>query len=177
VSPGSDPPSAEELEQLEELGDDAIVAQQLGAHAPKPRVQVVEEARSIVISEHPPGRATPAPEAQAPAGDKAPKKKRSERTEKTVVIRDRRQIDDLRRHIAKVSSSAPPPPSQGILLWVIVGVAAFLLGGVVALFATREEAPAQVAPTPSAQATVGLVGSASAEPPPVSIDALPIEKK
>ena len=46
-------PEPEELEQLEELGDDAIIAQQQGAHIPKPRAQVTEEARSVVISDHP----------------------------------------------------------------------------------------------------------------------------
>src|SRR5436190_1184826 len=55
ASPGSDPPGEDELEQLEELGDDAIIAQQQGAHVPKPRAQVTEEARSIVISDHPSG--------------------------------------------------------------------------------------------------------------------------
>jgi hypothetical protein len=180
ASGGSDLPGAEELEQLEELGDDAIIAQQQGAHVPKPRAQVTEEARSIVISEH------PAPGLSPPSAPKIPVKpqsrKRSERTEKTVVIRDRRQIEELRREMEKRKPVATPSPSQGqgLMLWVIVGVAAFLTGGLVALLATRDEGDVPAAPAP----TVSAAGStpapsvapvAPAEPPSVSIDQLPIE--
>ena len=173
ASGGSDLPRAEELEQLEELGDDAIIAQQQGAHAPAPRAQVTEEARSIVISEHPAPGSNPPLEPKIPAG-----RKRSERTEKTVVIRDRRQIEELRREMAKRKPVAAPPPSKGLLLWVIVGVAAFLTGGLVALFATRDEAsdPVPAAPVVSAQAPAPSVAPvATTEPPSVSIDQLPIE--
>jgi hypothetical protein len=176
ASGGLDLPRAEELEQLEELGDDAIIAQQQGAHAPKPRAQVTEEARSIVISDH------PAPGSNPPSAPKIPvdpgTRKRSERTEKTVVIRDRRQIEELRREMAKRKPVAAPPPSKGLLLWVIVGVAAFLTGGLVALFATREDSSGAVpaAPAVSAEAPAPSVAPvATTEPPSVSIDQLPIE--
>lgn len=167
-----------ELEHLEELGDDAIIAQQQAAHVPKPRVQVTEEARSVVISDH------PTPGSNPPSDPKIPKeklRKRSDRTEKTVVIRDRRQVEELRRQMAArkakgVATAAPAP--GGILLWVIVGVAAFVMGGLVALFATREDssgaamtkAVASSTPTPSAAPVV-----LTAEPPKVSIEELPIE--
>jgi hypothetical protein len=176
ASGGSDLPGAEELEQLEELGDDAIIAQQQGAHVPKPRVQVTEEARSIVISDHP--GSLPPSASKIPA--KPPTRKRSERTEKTVVIRDRRQIEELRREMAKrkPAAAAAPSPRQGVLLWVIVGVAAFLTGGLVALFATRNDAgvPATSAPTVSVEVPAPSVAPAVPnEPPSVSIDQLPIE--
>ena len=178
ASGGSDLPGAEELEHLEELGDDAIIAQQQGAHVPKPRVQVTEEARSIVISEHPSPGESPPSASKIPA--KAPSRKRSERTEKTVVIRDRRQLEELRREMAKrkPGAAAAPPPRRGVLLWVIVGVAAFLTGGLVALFATRDDAgaPATTAPTVSAEKPAPSVAPAVPnEPPSVSIDQLPIE--
>lgn len=110
-------------------------------------------------------------------------RRRSERTEKTVVIRDRRQVEELRRQMAqrkeRLAPVAAPAPNKNLLLWVIVGVAAFLTGGLVALFATREEspAPAQSAPVPSAVAAPKAVPTATSEPPSVSIDELPIEKK
>lgn len=172
---GPDLPRADELEQLEELGDDAIIAQQQGAHAPKPRVQVTEEARSIVISNH------PAPGSHPPSAPKIPTdsggRKRSERTEKTVVIRDRRQIEELRREMEKRRPRAAPAPSKGLLLWVIVGVAAFLTGGLVALFATREEGVEAAVPSPalSALPLPSTAPIATTEPPSVSIDELPIE--
>ena len=178
ASGGHDQPRAEELEQLEELGDDAIIAQQQGAHAPKPRAQVTEEARSIVISDHPaPGPNPP----DAPAIPAAPTvKKRSERTEKTVVIRDRRQIDELRREIEKRKPKAGVAalPTQGLLLWVIVGVVAFLTGGLVALFATRDDSAAAAVAKPVVSAEPAVPSAApvvTAEPPSVSIDQLPIE--
>jgi hypothetical protein len=171
LRPGAEP---EELEQLEELGDDAIIAQQQGAHVPKPRAQVTEEARSVVISDHPPQGSSPPP---APAV-KQEDPKRRERTEKTVVIRDRRKIDELRREMElrkqKMAKAAAGP---GLWIWVVVGVAAFLMGGLVALFATREE-DAGVAPIPSAalQAPAATPAATdSVEPPSVSIDELPIE--
>lgn len=174
-----DLPRADEIEQLEELGDDAIVAQQLGAHAPKPRAQVTEEARSIVISEHP----APGPNLglDSPGAPKIPSdsrgKKRSERTEKTVVIRDRRQLEELRREMAKRRPPPEPAPSKGLLLWVIVGAAAFLAGGLVALLATRDDSSAAAAPPPvvSTAPPPSAAPAAPTEPPSVSIDELPIE--
>lgn len=160
-------------DHVEELGDDAIIAEEMGAHAPKPRARVMEESRSIVISE--PARA-PLPNVLTDAGPR----KRSERSEKTVVIRERRQIDDLRREIEKRKKSASQPPrSRGLLLWVIVGVGAFLIGGLAALFAGRDQAR-QMVPVAESASGAALVPPApapaeSAEPPSISIDALPIE--
>jgi hypothetical protein len=176
ASGGSNPPGGEDIEQLEELGDDAIIAQQQGAHAPVPRAQVTEEARSIVISDHPPQRGG-APAAAAATAEAAPKR-RSERTEKTVVIRDRRQIDELRREMAKRKAQmAVAPAGKGLLLWVIVGVAAFLTGGLVALFATREDSSgvAPVVPVASQELPAPQAPPSVVEPPSVSIDELPIE--
>jgi len=105
-------------------------------------------------------------------------RKRSDRTEQTVVIRDRRQIEELRREMAKRKPKAAPPPTKGLLLWVIVGVAAFLTGGLVALFATRDDGSATATPAPvlSAEAPVPSAAPvATTEPPSVSIDQLPIE--
>ena len=180
ASGGSDPPRADEFEQLEELGDDAIIAQQQGAHAPKPRAQVTEEARSIVISDH------PAPGSHPPSDPKIPRdkgaRKRSERTEKTVVIRDRRQLEELRREMAKHKPTHKPTPTptpkRGLALWVIVGVAAFLIGGLVALFATRDDSNAAAAAAPAVSAEAprpSATPAATIEPPSVSIDQLPIE--
>lgn len=63
------------------------------------------------------------------------------------------------------------------MLWVIVGVAAFLLGGLVALFATREEQATlpTAAPLTPTQPAVSAAPTTTAEPPSVSIDELPIE--
>jgi hypothetical protein len=169
---GSTSGAENELEKLEELGDDAIVAHQQGAHVPKPRAQVTEEARSIVISDQ------SSPGNDAPAPPERRSRRRSERTEKTVVIRSRRQIDELRRAMAKHKPPGASPAKRGLLLWVIVGLAAFLAGGLVALFATPAKRSAPTAapvPVASDTAQTPIAPSASAEPPSVSIDELPIE--
>jgi hypothetical protein len=177
-APGSSPPPGRgnELEQLEELGDDAIIAQQLGAHSPQPRAQVTEEARSVVISDHPAAGSNPPSDPKMRGG--ASPGKRSERTEKTVVIRDRRQLEELRRQMEqRREPPAAPRANRGVLLWVIVGVAAFLAGGLVALFATREDdgAASPAAASPSSASGPRAAPTASDEPPAVSIDQLPIE--
>jgi hypothetical protein len=160
-----------ELEELEELGDDAIVAHQQGAHVPKPRAQVTEEARSIVISDR------SSPRSDVPVSQERRSRRRSERTEKTVVIRSRRQIEELRRAMEKHKPRAAGTAKRGLLLWVLVGLAAFAAGGLVALFATPKPSaqPAQPAPAASETAPPTASSSAAVEPPSVSIDELPIE--
>jgi hypothetical protein len=168
---GSPLPEDAKVEQLEELGDDAIIAQQQSAHVPKPRAQVTEEARSIVISEHPAQNARSAPT------QKLATVKRSSRNEKTVVIRDRRQVDELRRQMAQHRPSQKAS-HRGVLLWVVVGVVAFVTGGLVALFATKDDGapPGASLPATSAAPTVSVAPPPPApEPPKVSIDELPIE--
>jgi len=132
----------------------------------------------VVISDHPTPGSNPPSDPKIP-GDSGTRR-RSERTEKTVVIRDRRQIDELRRQMAqRKPKPAPEPASKGVMLWVIVGVLAFLTGGLVALFATRDDSPTPVSTAPPAPVTAPpkATPSVNVEPPSVSIDELPIEKK
>ena len=123
-----------------------------------------------MISDHPPKGSSP-----PPAGAPQDPAKR-ERTEKTVVIRDRKKLDELRREIER-RKPKPAAAMPGLWLWVTVGVVAFVTGGLVALFATHED-EAGVAPLPSAgaaQPAVPVSPAPSSEPPSISIDELPIE--
>jgi hypothetical protein len=166
---GGAPPTEDDLDKLEELSDDAIVAHQQGAHVPKPRAQVTEESRSVVISDYP---------AKKPSSRPTERRSRRERTEKTVVIRGRRQLEDLRRAVAQYGKRATKAQNRGVLLWVIVGLAAFLTGALVALFATPKRPEAAQLPTPPVLSEAPPLPSPpaeSAEPPSVSIDELPIE--
>jgi hypothetical protein len=113
---------------------------------------------------------------------KEPRTRRSsERNEKTVVIRDRRQVEELRRQMAQRQERVAQPisSSRSLALWVVVGAAAFLVGGLVALFATRDDSAsgAQTDPAPSTAVPPRASPTASGEPPSVSIDELPIEHK
>lgn len=116
------------IDQIEELGDDAIISQQTAAHAPQPRTNVAEEPRSVVITEHPP--------ADPP---------RRSSTEATLVIRDRRALDEMRQKIMRRQQEKRAHSRRAIYLWSALGVAAFVLGGIVAFLATdtRVEAPSE----------------------------------
>ena len=154
-----------DLDQLEELGDDAIIAQQTAAHAPQPRQNVATEARSVVISDRP-----------GPGDAAAPRRRAS--SEKTVIIRDRRKLDEMRQKLIERQVKKKQERARLIYFWGAVGLAAFVLGGVVALFATGEGAPSVssaapvVAPPPPASGE-----PVPAEPPTVDLSELPVEKR
>jgi len=164
------------LEDLEELGDDAIIAQQTEAHLPQKRIVVADEERSVVIAEQP-----------------APRPLRSyrvERGEPTLVIRDRNALDAFRRKLAekrrhhKSKRHAP-------YVWAGLALAAFAMGGLLTLVLMRNESPnavetelgSQVAapakrvdqvasePAPRAAAPVR-----EAAPPQVKLEELPVER-
>jgi len=120
----------DDLEEIEELGDEAIIAQQTAAHAPQPRANVAEEPRSVVITEHPePPRSPPRSSAEA-----------------TLVIRDRRALDEMRHKILRRQQQKRAHGRNALYLWGALGLAAFVLGGIVAFLAIdthSDELPAQ----------------------------------
>ena len=123
---------ADELSELEELGDDAIIAQQTAAHSLQPRANVAEESRSVVITE----RGDSVPPAARPPAELPPKSS----AEATVVIRDRRALDDMRLQIVRRQQQQKRSGALGhraLYLWGALGLAAFVLGGVVAFLATE----------------------------------------
>jgi hypothetical protein len=174
-------PALEELEGLEELGDDAIIAQQTAAHAPQPRANVSEESRSVVITDHPQRRDT-----EPPLASRAAAPPRSS-AEATLVIRDRRALDELRTQIERGRHKRGSARRRPIYLWGALGLAAFVLGGIVAFLATDGHADAQTTDAPPAagrvEAQIALprvatpTPPAHAEPatPSVRLDDLPVE--
>jgi hypothetical protein len=170
-APGAQRPdgSPEDLEHLEELGDDAIIAQQTAAHAPVPRQNVSNEARSVVISDRPgPGMI-----------GTQPGTRRRGTTEKTVIIRDRRKLDEVRQALIERQVKKKQARARLIYFWGAIGIAAFVLGGVVALFATGDgAAEAASAAPPSLPAPVtSAAAPADQEPPTVDLSELPVEKR
>jgi hypothetical protein len=121
----------DDLDQIEELGDEAIIAQQTAAHTPQPRANVAEESRSVVITEHPEPLRSPPPKSSA---------------EPTLVIRDRRALDEMRHKILRRQQQKRARSRNALYLWGALGLAAFVLGGIVAFLATEtrsDELPAQ----------------------------------
>jgi hypothetical protein len=180
-SPQASPPDA--LDDLEELGDDAIIAQQTEAHAPRPRANVSEESRSVVITDHPQRRDT-----EPPRGTGIPPRSSAEAT---LVIRDRRALDELRRDIVQ-RQAKKRRGKRGLYMWGGLGLAAFVLGGIVAFLATDSRSDtaqaetnpsgrveAQAANPHAADATLVTKPVTPAADPPraVRLDDLPVEPK
>ncbi|MEI9954617.1 MAG: hypothetical protein WDO74_38015 [Pseudomonadota bacterium] len=167
-------------EELEELGDEAIISQQTAPHAPKPRANVSEESRSVVITEHPERRDSDSPRKAAPKSS----------AEATLVIRDRRALDEMRQKIVRRQQQKKARARNALYLWGALGLAAFVLGGVVAFLATDTHPESQTAdnqtPATRGEAPVALpstlaakpaLNSSAASPPPaVRLDDLPVER-
>jgi hypothetical protein len=163
------------LEDLEELGDEAIIAQQTAAHALKPRANVSEESRSVVITEH------PAREGAELSGNLPAKSS----AEATVVIRDRRALDEMRQKIVRRQQQKAKQAHSAFFLWGALGLAAFVLGGIVAYLATDMHSDSQSASgqAPAGRADGQMQGPTAprASAPPktaphaVRLDDLPVE--
>jgi hypothetical protein len=174
-------PAAEEIEELEELGDEAIIAQQTAAHALQPRANVSEESRSVVITEHPPE--PPRPSERAAPSRHPPRSS----AEATLVIRDRRALDEMRQKIVRRQQQKQAHRRHALYLWGALGLAAFVLGGIVAFLATDSQSADNQAPETRGDAQIALpstpiskpTGNGSTPSPPraVRLDDLPVERK
>ncbi|HEY0464093.1 MAG TPA: hypothetical protein VGC79_07795 [Polyangiaceae bacterium] len=172
----------EELEELEELGDEAIISQQTAAHTPQPRANVSEESRSVVITEH----VAPAPAARPEPARNSPHRSSAEAT---LVIRDRRALDEMRQKIVRRQKQQKARSRNALYLWGALGLAAFVLGGIVAFLATdtHPDAPtadnqgpgprieAQMAAPSTPLAVPSPTGSAASPPRAVRVNDLPVE--
>jgi hypothetical protein len=173
-----DPEEFDELDELEELGDEAIISQQTAAHALKPRANVSEESRSVVITEHPERREAEPPRNPPPRSS----------AEATLVIRDRRALDEMRRKIVRRQQQKAAQGHHGLYLWGVLGVAAFVLGGIVAFLATEAGSESETAdnhpPATRGEAALSapplasptVTGSVKTPPHAVRLDDLPVER-
>ncbi|MEO8902424.1 MAG: hypothetical protein ABI488_10590 [Polyangiaceae bacterium] len=174
------------LDDLEELGDDAIIAQQTEAHALRPRANVSEESRSVVITELPRRRDTQPPSGLSQSGGV-----RRPSGEATLVIRDRRALDELRKDIIK-RQERKRKGSRPLYLWAALGLIAFVLGGVVAFLATDSHSAAPSAdnqtqgarieaqplvPATAAPAAAAVTPTPAETTHAVRLDDLPVEPK
>jgi hypothetical protein len=111
--------SAPAHEEIIELGHDAIVGEERGAHRPQPRTPVLQEYSSVVIAD----------EALQASGAAFP------RSDKTVVVRDRRVLqsvaDASRRKIGQARR-------RERVLFVSAGLLAAVLGTGVVVWLSSE---------------------------------------
>lgn len=165
-------PPAEALEELEE---DAIVGQASDAHEPLPATEIAVEHRRVVISEMSPAdMEEPASEPLAAHGASAhavpggshqkgaaPRKRERRISEPTLVMRDRRQLEELRRQL--LAEHALLHKSRAVWMWgalAVLGVTAVLL---LVVLATRRGKSSEVL----------VLEGAAAKPPEGFVDKAP----
>jgi hypothetical protein len=132
---------------LEELGDEVIIAQETEAHSPQPRVQVATDQPSIMISEPQPG----------------PRKRVRTRNEQTVVIRDRKQLEQMRRAVHKQKAKPPLIETRTLYLLGAAALASLALGTLIA-FIVDSRSAALPASVPHTAETVQVPGKGTRAP-------------
>lgn len=154
---------------VEELSDDVIIAQETIAHAPAPRANVSTDHPTVVISD------VPGAPRKLPT---VPPLRRADRTEKTVVIRDRKSLDRLRRE----ASRRPGRRSSSSRTIYLVGaavIASLVAGTLLATLAnsaSSEKSPAAVT-SAGTQGPEARPTASSSTPEVLELDDLPVVKK
>lgn len=170
--PPSNPAGTPDEEVLDELGDDAIVAQQAAVHTLKPRARVDMEARTIVVAEE-------APELELDPSEVMETRQLpqySESNDPTAVAR--RAASRAPTMVLRRVASVPPPRRRNWLvigIWVAASVVAFGFGGVLAALTARRSdtpqtasAPPPPAPQPAATSQRAPAATAVATAPKAS---------
>jgi hypothetical protein len=131
----SQPKNDEGDESLEELDldDAAVISHQSEVHAPARRQPVHMDPRSIVVAED------PEPGARHGASRQVTTRRGRRALEPTLLIRDRREADELRREMDKRVRAMKREQLRSTLMWLLAGVLAFGLGGLIALLVARRQ--------------------------------------
>lgn len=169
---GEDP----SLDALPEIDDASIIAEQAQAHLPQRRARVRNDSKSVVISEPPADTEPPT----IPRPDTAPPTRRRARHEPTLVIRDRRELEELRRRILDEKRRR-----QSWRGWVLVLIAGLVMAvsGLLAFAwarhpgpsADRRETPSATPGSPRPAPSPASGASGREAPPTVRFDELPLE--
>lgn len=163
----SDPPRKPPDEELEELSDDVILAQESAIHVPQRRANVTTDHPTVVISD-----------AAAPSG--RPTERRRRTTEKTVVIRDRRTIERTRQAISerqqlKQKSRGVEP--RTLYLLALAAVGSLLVGTLIAAFVdSRREARLQATAVVPVRSGPPAASSEAKPIDTVNLEQLPLDR-
>jgi hypothetical protein len=154
VNPPKD--NASGTEGLEELESDAIVAQETSAHAPQRRANVQVDQPSVVIAEHAPD---------------APPRRRRGSNDKTLVIRDRRAVDEVRKKIAEDQARRERARKRRVIaIWVLGAVTAFGLGSAFALYWGDDSEETAASAAASVSAAPAVTPSSEEQPSSAPVD-------
>ena len=177
--PPDAPPPEDPVDELDELDDDAIVAAQSAAHAPKPRQAVKMENESVVIADEP---APQEPQRKTVPPGLSPYR----RGDPTIVLKRPSGLEPSKRAGKKTWTPW--------LIWGGAGVVAFGFGGILAAMTAGSDsgkgqgievnAPGTTAPPPSAVEAPEPVATPAATTAGADADAavlspteLPVEAK
>lgn len=142
----SQPTGDEADEGLEELDleDAAVISHQSEVHAPARRQAVQVNEPSVVVAEQ------PADNPRASGSRQTTTRRGRRALEPTLLIRDRREAEAMRAEIARRANQLKRQRMRSTLTWVVAGLLAFSLGGLIALFAAKRRPPeaTQAAPPP-----------------------------
>lgn len=127
----------ETLEELD-LEDAAVISHQSEVHRPARREAVQVDEPSIVVAPEPAPRESGARHATTRRGRRA--------LEPTLLIRDRRQADELRLEMERRVRAIKRERLRSTLTWLVFGVVAFGLGGLVAVLVAKRTASEGPAP-------------------------------
>jgi hypothetical protein len=152
--------------ELEELGDDVIIAQETGAHAPQRRVNVTTDHPSVVIAEPP--RAYPSEGLPGVPAGRA-------RMEQTVVIRDRKQLEIMRRAMTRQRHKKPRVERKTVYLVAVAALASLAMGTLIAAVvdSTTDAGPAPIRALPEPEPAAGAPGPSATPGSTIDLDALP----
>lgn len=123
--------SEEALEELD-LDDAAVISHQSELHTPARRQAVKVNEPSVVVLDDP----------EPSLHDSGPRQatRRSSRAmEPTLMIRDRRAADELRREMERRVQELKRRRLRSALMWVVAGLVAFGLGGLLAVIVAKRQ--------------------------------------
>ncbi|HEX5098552.1 MAG TPA: hypothetical protein VFV94_03600 [Polyangiaceae bacterium] len=167
----SDPPREPRDEELEELGDEVILAQESAVHVPQPRQNVTTDHPTVVISE--PVHA---------GGNRATVRRPRQSSEQTVVIRDRRQLDKMRKAISdrqQLKQPARVVETKTLYLLVAAALLSLVVGTLIAAFVDSRQYSPDLAGSGSAAASAPPPPAATtaAPLPTIDLDSLPVDRR
>jgi|SRR6187399_613234 len=124
--------SEEALEELD-LDDAALISQQSELHTPARRQVVRVDEPSVVVLDE------PEPTIHESGARQATTRRGNRAMEPTLMIRDRRAATELRQEMERRIKELQQRRVRSTLMWVVAGLVAFGLGGLLAFVVAKRQ--------------------------------------